>query len=79
MVASNWMFDRECGWHTKAIPQEDDAFVFVYKTAGGDYAISAMREGDMAGGDVEYEPTLAKAKKYGETLIASGGYKEMFL
>ena len=79
MVASKWEFHREMGWHTKTIPQEDDAYVFVYKTAGGDYAISDMREGDIAGGDVEYEPTLAKAKKFGDHLITSGGYKEMFL
>lgn len=79
MVAMCWNYDRECAWHTKGIPEEDDAFVFVYKTGGGDYAISAMREGDMAGGDVEYEQTLVRAKKYADGLIVSGGYKEMFL
>ena len=79
MVALNWEYERESGWHTKAIPLEDDAFVFVYKTVAGDYAVSAMREGDIAGGDVEFEPSLAKAKRLAEGLISSGAYVDMFL
>lgn len=74
-----WEYDRELKWHTLTIEAEEDAFVFVYITEAGDYAISAMREGDAAGGEVEYEPNLTKAKKYAENLIKSGTYKNYFL
>ena len=73
-----WEYDRELGWHTKAIDESKDEFVFVYKTAAGDYAISAMREGDVSGGQVDFELTLAKAKKAADNLIASGRYTQYF-
>lgn len=74
-IKSNWQYDRETGWHTLRVDGDDDAFVFVYKSGGGDYVISAMREGDPAGGDIEYCDTLKQAKKFGETLI-DGAWKD---
>lgn len=76
---ANWTYDREMGWHTAPVDESEQTFVMVYKSAGGDYAITAMREGDAAGGDVAYEPTLPKAKQFAEQLIESGNYIEYLL
>lgn len=73
-----WEYDRETGWHTLQTENED-AFMFVYKSAAGDYALSAMREGDPSGGDVDYEQSLKKAKKRCERLIASKEYRDFLL
>ena len=74
-----WAYDRETGWHVLNVDANGDEFVFVYKTAAGDYAISAMREGDAAGGDVDYRDTLKQAKDHGEQLKASGDYRMLML
>lgn len=74
----NWQFDRELKWHTLAI-ENTSAIVFVYKSAGGDYVVSAMRDGDACGGDIEYIPTLAKAKKFAEQAVVSGEWVHMTL
>lgn len=79
MTTTTWEYDYELRWNTRVIPGEEDAFVFVYKTPAGDYAISAMREGDPAGGDVEYQPTLATAKRFADSLISTGRYQDFFL
>jgi len=73
-----WEYDREMEWHTKAVDESGDEFVFVYKTGAGDYAVSAMREGDASGGQVDFEPTLVKAKAAAEKLIESGAYADYF-
>lgn len=75
-----WEYDREVNWHTLQVNDtEDDAFVFVYKSGGGDYVISAMREGDPGGGEIEYRDTLKQAKKLGEQMAADGTYKDYLL
>lgn len=73
-----WEYDRETKWHTNQVP-DFDAFVFVYKTPAGDYAISAMYEGDACGGDVDYMTTLAQAKRKGELLIESHRWTDYVL
>ena len=72
----NWQFDRELKWHTLAI-NDTGAIVFAYKSVGGDYVVSAMYDDDACGGDVEYLPTLAKAKKFAEQAVVSGEWWRM--
>jgi len=67
-----WEYDREMKWHTLDVDEEH--FVFVYKSEGGDYVVSAMREGDAGGGEIEYRDTLSQAKKLGERMVADGSY-----
>jgi hypothetical protein len=74
---TTWQYDREIGWHTKAVEDNKNAFVFVYRTAAGDYAISAMKEGDASGGEVEFRTTLREAKNYADVLISNGTYTEL--
>jgi hypothetical protein len=38
-----------------------------------------MQEGDPCGGDVDFEPTLTKAKVKAEALIESGHWLELAL
>lgn len=76
MVSPAWQYDRECGWHTLAIDESADEFVFVYKSGGGDYVVSAMREGDSGGGELEYLPTLRQAKRFAEKIKADGSYRD---
>lgn len=76
-----WTYERDSGQHFR--PFTDDAGVermmLVYKTGGGDYAITCMSEGDPCGGDVDYEETLPKAKARAEALIESGHWLELTL
>jgi hypothetical protein len=72
---ARWEYDREVKWHTRSVESTDqDVFVFIYKTEGGEYVVSAMREGDASGGEIEYFDTLAKAKRHGEKIAADGTY-----
>lgn len=72
---AKWQYDREVKWHTLPVDgAANDAFVFVYKTEGDEYVVSAMREGDAAGGEIEYFPNLKAAKKFGERIAADGSY-----
>ncbi len=73
-MSTTWDYDREMAWHTRPVSPGSDVFVFVYKTPAGDYAVSAMTEGDASGGQVEYEPTLQKAKRLADDLCTSGAY-----
>ena len=77
-----WEYDRELKWHTLPVitsKPDDDIFVFCYKSAAGDYVISAMREGDIAGGEVEYEESLPKAKKFAERIAGDGSYTQYLM
>lgn len=80
-VVHPWEYDNEMKWNTRKVHSEHDGdiFVFTYKTPGGDYAISAMREGDIAGGEVEYRPNLRRAKAFADALISSGAYRDYLM
>ena len=51
------------------LPINDEVFVKVEKSRGGDYFLSVYREGDPCGDEVEYFPNLYQAKKYGKNLF----------
>lgn len=79
-AAGAWAHDRQTGQHFR--PFDGDGVpraMVVYKTGGGDYAITCMSEGDPCGSDVDYEATLPKAKAKAEALIDSGFWKELAL
>ena len=71
---SAWTYERDTGQHFLAFTADDqiERLMLVYKTSGGDYAITCMQDVDPSGGEVEFEPTLTKAKAKAEALIASG-------
>jgi uncharacterized membrane protein len=72
---ADWQYDRDLKWHTLDIEDaETETFVFVYRTEGSEYVVSAMREGDFAGGEIEYLPNLRAAKKFAEKIAADGSY-----
>jgi uncharacterized membrane protein len=72
---AKWEYDRDVKWHTMEVEgAEVETFVFVYKTEGDEYVVSAMREGDAAGGEIEYFPNLKAAKKFGEKIATDGSY-----
>ena len=73
-----WEYDREVNEHTKFFGN-DEQYMVVYKTAGGDYAITCRNEGDPCGGDIEYAPTLAKAKRWADDKIDDGTWVELVL
>lgn len=77
----NWNKYREDdGGFIHMLPIADtDAFMKVEKTRGGDYSITAIREGDPCGGEVEYAPDLQKAKAVAERLANNGEYKDLLL
>jgi len=54
----------------------DVAYVKVEKTRGGDYSITAMRNDDAAGGEVEYRNTLNAARDFAERIITDGSWIE---
>lgn len=76
-----WIYERDSGQHFRAFTDDRGAerMMLVYKTGGGDYAITCMSESDPCGGDVDYEPTLPKAKAKAEALIESGHWLELAL
>lgn len=72
-----WSYDREVGWHTAPVNEQE--FMLVYMTGAGDYALTAMREGDPCGGDLDYFDTLRSAKRYAEQVAKDGTYTEYLL
>jgi hypothetical protein len=62
--------------HFLCIPGEG-ARMKVEKSAAGDYFYTCLRDGDSVGGHIEYEDTLAKAKRGAEAAIASGAWLGM--
>lgn len=77
-MSNQWRKERdELGTvHYLDIPGNDGCMMKVEKSVGGDYFATAYKEGDAAGGDVEYFPTLAKAKKWAEDVADSGEWKD---
>jgi hypothetical protein len=73
-----WEFDRDTGEHFLHFG-DDGQYMAVWKTAAGDYAITCRAEGDPCGGDVDYEPTLPKAKKNAEAHVENGTWIELVL
>lgn len=73
-----WVYEHDVNWHT-AIINDDRDYVMVYKTAAGDYAVSAARDDDPGGGEVEFEPSLVQAKKHAERIVREGTYKQYML
>ena len=71
-----WEYDKEVKWHVCHTDETRETFVLVYLSGGGDYVVTAMREGDCAGGEIEYRATLAQAKKLGEQWIADGTWRD---
>lgn len=72
---AHWQYDSDAKWHTFDVESaEVETFVFVYLTEGGEYVVSAMREGDAAGGEIEYFPNLRAAKKFAEKIASDGSY-----
>jgi hypothetical protein len=51
--------------------------VKVEKSHGGDYFVTALHEHDPAGGEVDYAPTLAAAKRRAETVLADGSWTDL--
>lgn len=79
-----WSKDRDEGGFVHWLPieyQGDGAeyFMKVEKTRGGDYSITAYREGDAAGGDVDYADTLPKAKAEAERIVGNDVWREYLL
>jgi hypothetical protein len=75
-----WTYERDAGQHFRAFTVDGvERLMLVYKSGGGDYAITCMQEGDPCGGDVDFEPTLTKAKAKAEALIESGHWLELAL
>lgn len=61
---SKWQHDRETGEHF--LPVDEESSWKVYKTAGGDYALTLHDEQAGCGDEVEYFDTLRKAKAEAE-------------
>lgn len=78
MSAATWQKHRDEGgfFHTLETGEEG-YFVKVEKTRGGDYLITAMHEDDPAGGEVEFRDALLEAKRYAESIVSSGEWKEL--
>lgn len=75
-----WTKERdEVGFVHYLATDEEDAFIKVEKTRGGDYSITGFRYGDPCGGDILTERTLPKAKRKAEALLASGEWRELTL
>jgi hypothetical protein len=72
-----WEYDTTTKRHTLAAL--DQSFIFFYRSVGGDYVISAMNEGDLCGGHVEFCDTIGQAKKLGEQWIASGEWRNYLI
>lgn len=72
-----WRKQRDpIGWiHLLETPKPHH-FIKVEKSAGGDYFVTAYREGDSAGGEVVYRPTLATAKKLAQEWLQSGEWTD---
>lgn len=64
------------GWvHTMPI-EGSDAYMKVEKSRGGDYAITALRDGDPCGGEVEYRETLEDARHEAERIVIDGEWED---
>jgi hypothetical protein len=73
-----WRKERDEGGFVHYLPTGVEDYVMkVEKSAGGDYYLTAYREGDPAGGEVEYEDTLEKAKRRAEELVQSGEWVDL--
>jgi hypothetical protein len=75
-MSKNAEWENEDGLHFLRIPGEG-ARMKVEKSAAGDYFYTCLRDGDTVGGNIEYEDTLAKAKRGAEAAIASGEWLDM--
>lgn len=75
MNKATWQFDRETGEHFLSI--DGDLSMKVGKSAGGDYFITCHSDSAGFGGEVDYEDSLAKAKKNAERRIVDGSYVEL--
>lgn len=76
-----WRKDRDEGGFVHWLPIEDQGdgeeyFMKVEKSRGGDYTVTAYREGDPAGGEVDYRSTLRLAKKEAERLVADNEWRD---
>lgn len=49
----------------------------IYKTTGGDYAITCHYESTGHGGEVEYAATLKQAKRDAELFVCSGHWYDL--
>jgi len=54
-------------------------YICVQRCVPGDYSITAQHDDDCAGGEIETEPTLAKAKKVAERKALDGTWKNLTL
>ena len=77
-TAMGWGYDREVKEHALFF-NDGTHYMVVYKTGGGDYAITCRNEADPCGGDIEYAPNLRKAKAWAEDKIADGTWIEFVL
>ena len=64
------------GEHHLPIPGTE-YLIAVYRTVPGDYALSCRHEDDYEGGDLDFFPTLAGAKRAAEQAVASGEWRDL--
>ena len=74
-----WEYDREIKEHALFFGDGDEQYMVVYKTGGGDYAITCRNADDPCGGDIEYAPSLRKAKQWAEDKVEDGTWVEFLL
>jgi len=73
---SGWQFDRDSKEHYLPFSCGDDEqrSMKVFKTSGGDYAVTCHYDSIGHGGEIEYAANLRKAKTFAETAIQSGNW-----
>lgn len=72
-----WHYDNEVKEHR--LHFSDQHYMVVWKTPGGDYAMTCRAVDDPCGGGVEYAASLPKAKALAEELVASGDWLDLTL
>lgn len=74
-----WIFDRESNEHHLPFSCGDaeSRTMKIYKTTGGDYAITCHYESTGHGGEVEYAATLKQAKRDAELFVCSGHWYDL--
>jgi hypothetical protein len=80
MAKGEWSkFKDELGWIHLLDTGEEGYSLKVEKSTGGDYFVTAMHEDDIAGGEVDYEDNLIKAKKLAEKYLTDGTWRDLLL
>lgn len=78
ITAQVWERDPDTREHSLTFG-DGGQYMVAYRTPAGDYAITCRFNGDPCGGDVEYYPTLRKAKEAAETHVRNGTWRDLTL